>query len=50
MLNIMIYSAGRTVFLKSIDASNKIKDSAYLYGVLKEVVNDNGSAYVKAGK
>ncbi|XP_059597191.1 uncharacterized protein LOC132254761 [Vitis vinifera] len=53
---------GSTIFLKSVDASNNIKDNKYIYGLLKDVikevgkqnvvqiVTDNGSAFVKAGK
>ena len=48
--------------LKSVDASDKIKDNKYIYGLLKDVikevveanvmqvVTDNGSAFVKVGK
>ena len=58
----MVYCKGHTIFLKSVDASNKIKDYQYIYGLLKDVVKevgeknvvqivtDNGSAFVKAGK
>ena len=50
------------MFLKSINASNKLKDHSYIYDLLKEVMNDvgkknvvqiatdNGSAFVKAEK
>eukprot|EP00261_Vitis_vinifera_P026852 XP_010660458.1 PREDICTED: uncharacterized protein LOC104881582 [Vitis vinifera] len=53
---------GSIIFLKSVDASNNIKDNKYIYGLLKDVikkvgkqnvvqiVTDNGSAFVKAGK
>ena len=62
IINFMVYSKGSTIFLKSVDASNKIKDNKYIYGLLKDVikevgetnvvqiVTDNGSAFVKAGK
>ena len=62
IINFMVYSKGSTVFLKSFDASYKIKDNKYIYGLLKDVikevgeanvaqiVTDNGSAFVKAGK
>ena len=49
----MVYSKGSTIFLKSVDAFDKIKDNKYIYGLLKDVikiVTDNGSAFVKAGK
>ncbi|KAL6345769.1 hypothetical protein AAG906_017519 [Vitis piasezkii] len=51
-----------TVFLKSVDASNYIKDHKYIYELLKtiikevgkenvvQIVTDNGSAFMKAGK
>ena len=62
IINFMVYSKGSTIFLKSVDASNKIKDNKYIYGLLKDVikevgetnvvqiVTDNGSTFVKAGK
>ena len=58
----IVYSKGRTIFLKSVDALDKIKDNKYIYGLLKDVikevgeanvvqiVTDNGSTFVKAGK
>ena len=62
IINFMVYSKGSTIFLKSVDASDKINDNKYIYGLLKDVikevgetnvvqiVTDNGSAFVKAGK
>ena len=62
IINFMVYSKGSTVFLKSVDASNNIKDHKYIYQLLKnvikevgvdnvvQIVTDNGSAFVKAGK
>ena len=62
IINFMVYSEGSTIFLKSVDASDKIKDNKYIYGLLKDVikevgeanvvqiVTDNGSAFVKVGK
>ena len=62
IINFMVYSKGSTIFLKSVDASDKIKDNKYIYGLLNDVikevgetnvvqiVTDNGSAFVKAGK
>ena len=62
IINFMLYSKGSTIFLKSGDTSDKIKDNKYIYGLLKDVikevgetnvvqiVTDNGSAFVKAGK
>ena len=62
IINFMVYSKGSTIFLKSVDASDKIKDNKYIYGLLKDVIKEvgeanvvqivtnNGSAFVKAGK
>ena len=62
IINFMVYSKGSTIFLKSVDASNKIKDNKYIYGMLKDMIKEvgeanvvqtvtnNGSAFVKAGK
>ena len=62
IINFMVYSKGSTIFLKSVDASDKIKDNKYIYGLLKDVikevgeanvvqiVTDNGLAFMKAGK
>ena len=62
IINFMVYSKGSTIFLKSVDASDKIKDNQYIYDLLNDVfkevgeenivqiVTDNGSAFVKAGK
>ena len=62
IINFMVYLKGSIIFLKSVDASDKIKDNKYIYGLLKDVikevgeedvvqiVTENGSAFVKAGK
>ncbi|RVW96448.1 hypothetical protein CK203_029672 [Vitis vinifera] len=62
IINFMVYSKGSTVFLKSVDASNYIKDHKYIYDLLKtvikevgkenvvQIVTDNGLAFMKAGK
>ena len=62
IINFMVYCKGSTIFIKSVDASDNIKDNKYIYGLLKDVikdvgevnvvqiVTDNGSAFVKAGK
>ena len=62
IINFMIYSKGSTIFHKSVDALDKIKDNKYIYGLLKDVikevreanvvqiVTDNGLAFVKAEK
>ena len=34
IINFMVYSKGSTIFLKSFDASDKIKDNKYIYGLL----------------
>ena len=58
----MVYCKCHIIFLKSVDTSDKIKDHQYIYGLLKyvvkevgeknvvQIVTDNGSAFVKAGK
>ncbi|CAN6585860.1 unnamed protein product [Malus baccata var. baccata] len=62
IINFMVYSKGKTIFLKSVDASDHIKNYKYIYKLLRnvimevgehnvvQVVTDNGSAFVKAGK
>ena len=62
IINFMVYYKGSTVFLKSVDALENIKDNKYIYDLLKDVikevgeanvvqiVTDNRSAFVKAGK
>ena len=62
IINFMVYCKGSTIFVKSVDASDNIKDNKYIYGLLKDVIKevdeanvvqiviDNGSAFVKAGK
>ncbi|RVW78681.1 hypothetical protein CK203_048452 [Vitis vinifera] len=62
IINFMVYSKGTTVFLKSVDASNYIKDHKYIYELLKtiikevgkenvvQIVTDNRSTFMKAGK
>ena len=62
IINFMVYSKGSIIFFKSVDASDKIKDKKYIYGLLKDVIKkvreanvvqiviDNGSTFVKAGK
>ena len=60
IINFMVYSKGSTIFLKSVDVLDKIKDNKYIYDLLKDVikevgkanvvqiVTDNGSIFVKA--
>ena len=62
IINFIVYCKGNTIFLKSVDASENIKDNKYIYGLLKDVikevgeanvvqlVTDNGSAFVKVVK
>ena len=62
IINFMVYSKGSTIFLKFVDAPDKIKDNNYIYGLLKDVIKevveanvvqiviDNGSSFVKLGK
>ncbi|KAK9278233.1 hypothetical protein L1049_027795 [Liquidambar formosana] len=62
IINFMVYCKGKTVFLKSVDASDKIKDHKYIYTLMRNVVQstgsknvvqlviDNGSNYKKAGQ
>ena len=62
IINFMVYCKGNIIFLKSIDASDNIKDNKYIYGLLKDVIKevgeanavqiviDNISAFVKDGK
>ena len=62
IINFMVYSKGSTIFLKSVDAFEKIKDNKYIYGLLKEVIKEvgetnvvqivthNGLVFVKARK
>ena len=62
MINFTVYCKGSTIFLKSVDVSDNIKDNKYIHGLLKDVikdvseenvvqiVTDNGSTFVKAGK
>ena len=62
IINFMVYSKGSTIFPKSIDVPNKIKDNKNIYSLLKDmikevgevnvvqIVTDNRSAFLKAGK
>ena len=62
IINFMVYSKESIIFLKSVDALDKIKDNKYVYGLLKDVIKEvgeanvvqivtnNGSTFVKAGK
>ena len=62
IINFMVYCKENTIFLKSVDVSKNIKDNKYIYGLLKDVINevgeanvvqivtDNEPAFVKAGK
>ena len=62
IINFIVYSKGTTVFLKSVDVSDKIKDHVYIEKLMKEVINevgrenvvqivtDNRSTFKKAGR
>ena len=62
IINFMVYLKGSTIFLKSVDAFDKIKDNKYIYGLLKDVIKEvdeandvqivtcNGSTFVKVRK
>eukprot|EP00262_Sarcandra_glabra_P001415 TRINITY_DN1151_c0_g1_i1.p1 TRINITY_DN1151_c0_g1~~TRINITY_DN1151_c0_g1_i1.p1 ORF type:complete len:405 (-),score=41.67 TRINITY_DN1151_c0_g1_i1:1916-3130(-) len=62
LINFLVYSDSGTVFLKSVDASNKTKDAEYLFGLMDEmveqvgesrvvqIVTDNAANYKAAGK
>ncbi|XP_042477690.1 uncharacterized protein LOC122059052 [Macadamia integrifolia] len=41
-INFMVYCDGRTIFLKSIDASMETNDAKYIYKLLKGVVEEVG--------
>ena len=42
----MVYSKGNTIFLKSVDALNKIKDNKYIYDLLKNMIKKVGGENV----
>ena len=46
IINFMVYSKGSTIFLKSVDVLDKIKDNKYIYGLLKDVIKEVGEANV----
>ena len=46
IINSMVYCKGSTIFLKSVDASDNIKDNKHIYGLLKDVIKDVGEANV----
>ena len=46
IINFMVYSKGSKIFLKYVDASNKIKDNKYIYGLLKDAIKEVGEANV----
>ena len=62
IINFMVYSKGTTMFLKSVDVLNNIKDHKYIYELLKtvikevgqenvvQIVTNNGPVFVKVGK
>ena len=46
IINFMVYSKGNIIFLKSVDASNNIKNNKYIYGLLKDVIKEVGKQNV----
>ena len=62
IINFMVNSPRGSVFVKSMDVSDVYKDAQFLFGILDkmvddvgeenvvQVITDNASAYVKAGK
>ena len=46
IINFMVYLKGSTIFLKSVDVSDKIKDNKYIYGLLKDMIKEVGEANV----
>ena len=40
IIDFMVYPKGTTMFLKSVDASNNIKDYKYIYKLLKIVIKE----------
>ncbi|XP_026416407.1 uncharacterized protein LOC113311823 [Papaver somniferum] len=62
LINFLVNCPKGTVFLKSLDASNRTNDANFIRGLVKEVINDvgeenivqfitnNGSNFKKAGK
>ncbi|KAG8375895.1 hypothetical protein BUALT_Bualt09G0006700 [Buddleja alternifolia] len=62
LINFLVYCPRGTIFWKSVDASNVVKDAQALFGLFQEViewvgpsnvvhmVTDNGSNYVAAGR
>ena len=42
----MVYCKEIKIFLKSVDASNNIKDNKYIYGLLKDMIKEVGDANV----
>ena len=46
IINFMVYSKGSTIFLKFVDACDKIIDNKYIYGLLKDVIKEVDEANV----
>ena len=46
IINLMVYCKESIIFLKSVNASDNIKDNKYIYGLLKDVIKDVGEANV----
>ena len=46
IINFMVYCKGSTIFLKSVEVSDNIKDNKCIYGSLKDVIKEVGEANV----
>ena len=46
IISFMVYSKGSIIFHKSVDASDKIKDNKYIYGLLKDMIKEVGEENV----
>ncbi|KAI5351292.1 hypothetical protein L3X38_004183 [Prunus dulcis] len=42
IINFVVYSKGKTIFLKSVDASDHIKNYKYIYKLLRDVIMEVG--------
>ena len=42
LINFLVYSPIRTIFLKSVDASDQFKSGEYIRGLMEEVINEVG--------
>lgn len=61
IINFLVYCDGKTIFLKSVDCSEHVKDHKYLMGLMRgvidevgpenvvQIITNNGSNFKKAG-